>query len=279
MHKPDRPMRPPRSRSSEGGWPMPALAAACALALALPAPWVRAEAEAAAPPAASASVAQDEPAPVASVAIVSQRDPQFIPYADFIQAWRKFERVADAQQLELVVRVRPVDPAMDLSSLRVVLVGNDGYKREVPVGAGGKLQIPVDDEALRQQADFRFNVRRGSLAPELSVLLRLSGQQWRYDELMRRMAQADEAERSLMGFAQRLFLPRSDALAFLFPKGSHARLRVQAAQGETVIEASARGTVVLPRRDDWLAENPLVLLSEPPLAVLAGIAPRTPTMH
>lgn len=258
---------------------MPAARLAALLVLALSAQAARAQAEAAAPgqPASAPVAVEADAPPVASVAIVTQRDPQFIPYADFIQAWRKFSRVADAEQLELVVRVRPVDPAMDLSALRVVLLGQDGYRREVPVLAGGRLQIPVDDEALRQQADFRFNVRRGSLVPELSVLLRLNGQQWRYDELMRRLAQADEAERSLMGFAQRLFIPRSDALAFLFAKGSQARLRVQGAQGETVIPASARGTVLLPRSEAWLAENPLVLLSEPALAVIAGIAPKVPS--
>ena len=208
-----------------------------------------------------------------AVEVVGLRDPQFIPYSEFFAEIEKFHKLPERNGLTLVLRVVPTRDDIDLDALRVNLVGDD-YRRVVPVSKGGRLEVPYDRQALERRADFVFNLRSGSLRPEINVLIRLDRQSLRYADLMHLMQLADKAERTLMTFTQRLIFPHSNALALGFARGTDATVTINSRQGVIVLKANRRGIVGIERSEDLFAENPFVHFNTPPDWVIAAIAPR-----
>lgn len=228
--------------------------------------------------------AQDVPAAPASAAssaellptveVTVMRDPQFIPYAAFHASVEKFYKLPERDRLQLVLRVVPKRDDIDLRRLRARLEG-DGYRRELPVSVGGRLEVPHDPQALASDAAFAFNVKNGSLQPEINVLVRLDGLTHRYADLMKALQQADNAERALMSMTQRLLFPRSNALALGFGAGSSASLQIEGLRsGPLTLTPNARGVIGLPQNEEWLADNPLVQISQAPDWTIAAIAPK-----
>lgn len=222
----------------------------------------------------SVEAAASAPAVLPTVEVSVMRDPQFIPYAAFHASVEKFYKLSERDQLQLVLRVVPKRDDIDLRKLRARLEG-DGYRRELPVSVGGRLEVPHDPEALSSEASFAFNVKSGSLQPEINVLVKLDGLTHRYADLMKALRQADEAERALMSMTQRLLFPRSDALALGFGAGSQASIVVEGlSSGPLTLSANRKGVIGLPRNEEWLAENPLLHISQMPDWTIAAISPK-----
>jgi len=219
----------------------------------------------------AAEPAAAEPEQLPTVEMKVMRDPEFIPYAAFHASVEKFYKLSERDQLQLVLRVVPKRPELDLSTLKARLEG-EGYRRELAVSVGGRLEVPHDPQALASEAGFAFNVKSGSLQPEINVLIKLQGLTHRYADLMKALKQADEAERALMSLTQRLMFPRSNALALGYGKGSQAQLVLEGLNGGPVtLQPNARGVIGLPQSEEWLAENPLVRLSQAPDWTIATI--------
>lgn len=210
-----------------------------------------------------------------AVEVKLQRDPQFIPYKAFFDSIEKFERLRERDRIALILRVVPQHDDVDLSKLRVQLLGDDGYARPIDVSKGGRLAVPYDRMALERNADFVFNVRSGSLKPEVNVLIRTSRQSIPYRDLMDALKQADKAERELMSFAQRLMFPHSDAVAAGFGEGVKASVTIASTrQGPIRLETNRHGVVGIEFSDELYAENPVVEFSSAPDWLIAAIAPR-----
>jgi hypothetical protein len=227
---------------------------------------------------ASASVAQpsmpdQQPGAQAlpSIEVVGQRDPQFISYSDFFASIEKFQQLPERDGLSLILRVVPTQPDFDLGNLRVQLVG-DHYIRAIPVSKGGRLEVPYDLEALNRRAEFVFNVKSGSLKPELNVLIKLDTLQIPYRELMAALQRADRAERALMTFGQRMMFPHSDAVAIGFGQGTKAVVTLASAKGSMSLVPNNKGIVGIKRDEQLVSENPMVTLSTAPDWVMAAIA-------
>ncbi|MFO0145566.1 MAG: hypothetical protein ACK54C_09630 [Betaproteobacteria bacterium] len=229
--------------------------------------------------AASAVVAQNAPAAedqtLDRVEITEQRDPEFIPYRAVFAYIEKFEQLRERDRIALVLRVVPQRDDVELSGLKVRLVGDGDYTRPIEVSTGGRLAVPYDRSALDHNADFMFNVRSGSLKPEINVLIRFNGQTISYRELMDSLKQADKAERELMTFAQRLMFPHSNAVAAGFGQGVQATVTIESARlGTQRLETNRRGMVGIEFNDELYAENPAVEFSTAPDWLIAAIAPR-----
>jgi hypothetical protein len=227
----------------------------------------------------SAAMAQSAPNAEAQtltrVEITQQRDPEFIPYRDFFASIEKFEQLRDRDRIALILRVVPQRNDLNLSDLKVRLVGDGDYTRPIEVSKGGRLAVPYDRRALDHNADFMFNVKRGSLKPEINVLIRFNGQTTSYRELMDSLKQADKAERELMTFAQRLLFPHSNAVAAGFGEGVRATITIGSARlGTQRLETNRRGVVGIEFNDELYAENPVVEFSSAPDWLIAAIAPR-----
>jgi hypothetical protein len=171
--------------------------------------------------------------------------------------------------------VVPQRDDVELSGLRVQLLGDGDYQRPIEVSKGGRLAVPYDRTALDRNADFVFNVKSGSLKPEVNVLIRFSGRTTSYRDLMDSLKQADKAERELMTFAQRLMFPHSNAVAAGFGDGVKATVTIASArQGTQRLETDRRGVVGIEFDDELYAENPTVEFSNTPDWLIAAIASR-----
>lgn len=222
------------------------------------------------------AIAAEVPASAAlrpSVEVSGMRDPQFIPYSVLHASVERFYKLPDRDQLQLILRVVPKRPDVDLTQLRARLEGED-YRLDLRVSPGGRLEVPHDPRALASDAHFLFNVRSGSLQPEINVLVRLQGLSHRYADLMKALQQADTAERALMSRTQRLMFPRSNALALGLGSGSSATVLVEGLRsGPLTLRTNAKGAIPVPKDDDWAADNPLLHFSHAPDWVIASILP------
>lgn len=195
---------------------------------------------------------------VTEIEVTGERDSEFIPYKEFYENVEKFNALKDRDRISLVLRVTPIKKTVNLETLKVRLAGDD-YSTPIQVSRGGLLNVPIEKEALEKNADFVFTGKQGSVRAEVNVLIKVSGKQIKYRDLMDGMKQANAAERALMNFAQRIIFPNSNAIAVGYaPSVKETAVIHSLSQGDIKKNTNSKGILGIEFSEELYAENPMV---------------------
>ena len=137
----------------------------------------------------------------------------------------------------------------------------------VPVAADGKAEFPVRADLLAGNPPVFTNVPTGKLATTLQLSIEAAPvEQFPYllgDKMRQEVAEVLARQPLLV----RLMLPSFDVFVVQFPAGAKAWAAIELSSGTTRLEADPMGRLLIPDRRDFRRHNPVVRLSQLPLAI------------
>ena len=185
-----------------------------------------------------------------------------VPYAVLYEtlapavAIRRYPRLLPVQRVES--KLDGVAP----DSIRI-RIGAGADAIDVPVGADGAIDFPLQAALLAANPPVRTNQPRGSLTLSVTLALRVpAGPRLAADAIRAALAEVDALMAETAGGA-----PRARGVEFRFPAGAGASLNLSGAGGRVLV-ADARDRIVLMRDTDLQPPAALLEFSTAPVLVL-----------
>ena len=174
--------------------------------------------------------------------------------------------------LALVLQIRSTLPNVKYSDIKASIDAKSGAI-PVPIGAEGSFGVPVRDDLLAEDPWILVNQPKGSmeltwhagLAP--SVARQLTNA-IHYGPLMRAVLECDDVQEAMRQFFPAA--PRLTAVGLRLTFRSSAigaAAIIHAKTGDLRIAASPLGELIIPLDADLLEEDPVMTLTEAPIAV------------
>jgi hypothetical protein len=196
-----------------------------------------------------------------------------LPYFDIYRIQNaQAELGAAHSNLVLVLQMRSTQPTVKCSDITAFISSKSG-NIPLTISADGSFKVPVRDDLLAEDPWIMVNQPKGTmqltcyagLAPSL---VRPMTNAFRYATIMRAVRECDDVQERL-----RQFFPGSPRLMMTgirlsFVAGATGPVAVvHAKSGERKLTADAAGDLFIPLDSDLLDEDPLVTLTERPVAV------------
>ena len=174
--------------------------------------------------------------------------------------------------LALVLQMRSTSPTVKSSDIKVSIEAKSG-SIPVAVGPDGAFIVPMRDDLLAEDPWIRVNQPKGTmelawhagLAPAMAQQLK---HDVHYGPLMRAVLECDDVQDAMRQFFPTAPRLTAVGLRLTFRASSvGAAAVIHAKSGDRVLRADTLGQLFIPVDGDLLAQDPLMSLTESPVAV------------
>lgn len=164
----------------------------------------------------------DEPASGDATGIVVERvrDPAMVPYRKGYELTRRV-RDAAGGHVGLLFRVLSAKSKEPVPGLQIAIEGSRSHGM-LDISPDGVFSLPLDEDAVQDQAEFVSNQKKGSLV--LSIILKpeLPREGLRYSMIVDAIQGARHALREIVPWYYRLFLPSVKGVGICFAEPGKA---------------------------------------------------------
>ncbi len=208
---------------------------------------------------------------VQEIVVEGMKDPDLIHYASMRRALTAFQTVDPGPRVHMVLRIVAKRRGLDPSKIHVALRGSDGFNRNLTTFPGGRIDVPLDPEALQAKPDFVIYAKPGDIRTEINVVIDTKTSPTNYRTLMDDMKKANDGERVLMSPMQRLEFPQSNALAIHYFGDGQLEIQTRA-RGVITLKPDNKHNITLPRDPTLYEENPTVTITgDAPFAMVTTV--------
>jgi len=150
----------------------------------------------------------DETAPDASQAIKVEgvRDPALVPYQRGYEMAKHVREAAEGR-VQLLFRVLSAKTKQPIPGLQITIEGSTSHG-SLDISPDGFFSIPLDEEAVRDRAEFVTNQKRGTLALAVVLKPQLPREGLRYSMIVDSIQGARRTLHEIVPWYLRLFTPR-----------------------------------------------------------------------
>lgn len=198
--------------------------------------------------------------------------------AEEMREWIPYQRLAEASHIDkfhaapvsqrdklLIYPILTPSNKLILPSAVVLAVQHAQGRQAMPVGADGRVDFTFNAKWVSEGAILLINQPKGE---KIGVGFGLDaamppGLSWQYATLMGSVQQANELIKNQAG-ALSLFAPKMRSVKLTFSKP--AQLLIRSSKGVIALSSDARHVLQLLPDPVLMQENPLMVLSERPLA-------------
>jgi len=164
-------------------------------------------------------------AELAGVAVAYTKDPALLPYKRGYEFATRM-RQAGGDRVRLKLRILSAQTKAPIENLEIRIAGSKDHGR-VAVSADGSFEIPLDQEALDDDADFVTNQKKGTLEIQASLVPVLPADAVHYSDIQESIKAARRVRSEMLPWYLRVILPTVRALGVCYT-----------AQGEQVLVRS-----------------------------------------
>ncbi len=190
-----------------------------------------------------------------------------IPYKTLDNMFQPIAAI-DTNRIEVHVFVVSANKAVHATNITLTI--RSATKGTIPLllnTNGQILKFPLDKELRRENPPIIANQPKGSLWISVGMQIPpLDDLTFRYSRLGDGVAEMNKSIKAQAGMVLSLFAPRVEGVAFLFPKASagKAKVEIMSVTGKKEYTADKNGVVKLKLDKALLSENPDVKVSEKP---------------
>lgn len=142
---------------------------------------------------------------IPKIEIENVRDPAFIPYH---KAYDLASHVAEisAGKVSLLFRVTSKSTSLPLQGLKLSIQGSKLYETITP-STDGVFKIPLNSDALRDNADFLLNQKRGKVKVAVIIAPSLHGETFTYQSVIGTIEAGQGVRKDALPWYLRLLTP------------------------------------------------------------------------
>src|ERR1700722_1508019 len=196
-----------------------------------------------------------------------------LPYHELYRLQKAQVELSRAHtNLTLVLQMRSTQPNVNYSDIAAFIDARSG-KVPVPIGSNGMFAVPVSADLLVEDPWILVNQPRGTMelnwhAGLAQALTRQMTNSVHYAPLMRAVRECDEVQEAMRQYFPHAPRLTAVGLRLTFRASSFAPAAIiHAKDGERKLPANVLGELIIPLDGDLLDEDPVMTLTESPIAV------------
>ncbi|BBB64827.1 hypothetical protein UNDYM_0574 [Undibacterium sp. YM2] len=173
-----------------------------------------ASAPASTPASSSASAAEAAAQELQSVEVKAVRDPAIMPYKMAYELMSKV-RAASKDKVQIQIRITSAKTRAPVPNLSIYLDGKNTHQ-QLDISATGFVNVPLDQAAYADGAEFVTNQKKGSMEVHVLLLPKLPQDVFKYADISESIEAAQMAIKELVPWYFRLFMPSVNSIGICY---------------------------------------------------------------
>ncbi len=162
----------------------------------------------------SASSAEAVPDELQSVEVKAVRDPAIMPYKMAYELMTKV-RAASKDKVQIQIRITSAKTHAPIPNLSIYLDGKN-TRQQLDISATGFVNVPLDQAAYADGAEFVTNQKKGSMEVHVLLLPKLPQDVFKYADISESIEAAQMAIKELVPWYFRLFMPSVNSIGICY---------------------------------------------------------------
>ncbi|MFZ6734990.1 hypothetical protein ACO0LG_23925 [Undibacterium sp. Ji42W] len=174
----------------------------------------QAQAQASAPASTPASAAETATEELQSVEVKAVRDPAIMPYKVAYELMSKV-RAASKDKVQIQIRITSAKTHAPVPNLSIYLEGKN-TRQQLEISATGFVNVPLDQAAYADGAEFVTNQKKGSMEVNILLLPKLPQDVFKYADISESIEAAQMAIKELVPWYFRVFMPAVNSIGICY---------------------------------------------------------------
>lgn len=162
----------------------------------------------------SASAAEAAAEELQSVEVKAVRDPAIMPYKMAYELMSKV-RAASKDKVQIQIRITSAKTHAPVPNLSIYLDGKNTHQ-QLDISATGFVNVPLDQAAYADGAEFVTNQKKGSMEVHVLLLPKLPQDVFKYADISESIEAAQMAIKELVPWYFRLFMPSVNSIGICY---------------------------------------------------------------
>ncbi|MBI3731559.1 MAG: hypothetical protein HY254_24940 [Burkholderiales bacterium] len=163
---------------------------------------------------ASASASATSTEELQSVEVKAIRDPAIMPYKVAYELMSKV-RAASKDKVQILIRITSAKSHAPVPNLNIYLDGKNTHQ-QLEISATGFINVPLDQAAYADGAEFVTNQKKGSMEVNILLLPKLPQDVFKYADISESIEAAQLAIKELVPWYLRLFMPSVNGIGICY---------------------------------------------------------------
>jgi len=161
-----------------------------------------------------ASVAENKADELQSVEVKAIRDPAIMPYKVAYELMSKV-RAASKDKVQILIRITSSKTHAPVPNLNIYLDGKNTHQ-QLEISATGFVNVPLDQAAYADGAEFVTNQKKGSMEVNILLLPKLPQDVFKYSDISESIEAAQLAIKELVPWYLRIFMPSVSGIGICY---------------------------------------------------------------
>ncbi|MFZ6641678.1 hypothetical protein ACO0LL_18190 [Undibacterium sp. TC4M20W] len=162
----------------------------------------------------SASAAETAAEELQSVEVKAVRDPAIMPYKVAYELMSKV-RAASKDKVQIQIRITSAKTHAPVPNLSIYLDGKN-TRQQLDISATGFVNVPLDQAAYADGAEFVTNQKKGSMEVNILLLPKLPQDVFKYADISDSIEAAQMAIKELVPWYFRVFMPSVNSIGICY---------------------------------------------------------------
>ncbi len=149
-----------------------------------------------------------------SVEVKAIRDPAIMPYKVAYELMSKV-RAASKDKVQILIRITSAKSHAPVPNLNIYLDGKNTHQ-QLEISATGFINVPLDQAAYADGAEFVTNQKKGSMEVNILLLPKLPQDVFKYADISESIEAAQLAIKELVPWYLRLFMPSVSGIGICY---------------------------------------------------------------